>query len=245
MTVEDSSALPSRQALWRYTAPFGLFILLQAVPGILQSAATGQTRATVSFWLTTPEFWVYPLQTLLCAAVLLRFRSAYSRWLNASGAIVGLLVGIVVFAEWISPQWLFQAAPRSAGGFNPHLLPPGAGADGLVYASVVGLRFARLVLVVPALEEIFWRGFLLRYLVREDFTSVPLGTFTWMSFGVVALGFMLEHSTPDWGAALVAGVLYNFVAIRSRSLPACILAHAVTNFLLGCYIMETRQWGFW
>ncbi len=107
------------------------------------------------------------------------------------------------------------------------------------------MRFLRLVAVVPALEEIFWRGFLLRYFIKEDFDAVPFGTYTRWSNVLVAIGFMLEHQMPDWPAALAAGFLYNITAYRTRSLPACILAHAVTNALLGAYIMTTRQWGFW
>jgi hypothetical protein len=56
---------------------------------------------------------------------------------------------------------------------------------------------------------------------------------------------MLEHSVPDWPAALVAGFLYNLVAYRTKSLSSCVLAHGVTNALLGGYIIMTRQWGFW
>ena len=48
-----------------------------------------------------------------------------------------------------------------------------------------------------------------------------------------------------WPAALVTGFLYNVVAVRTRSLPACVAAHAVTNALLGGYVMYTHQWGFW
>jgi CAAX prenyl protease-like protein len=182
---------------------------------------------------------------MVCAAVLLRFRAAYPRWISVAGAVFGGAVGVVVFVAWISPQLFFHAAPRVNGGFDPRLLPPGASAGGVLYAGVVGLRFMRLALVVPVLEEVFWRGFLLRYLVREDFISVPFGTWTPLSFCVVAVGFMLEHSTPDWPAALLTGALYNWVAVRTKSLPACILAHALTNLLLGLYIMQTHQWGFW
>jgi CAAX prenyl protease-like protein len=242
MPQEDSSA-PSSAALWRYVAPFGLFILLQSLPALLRQAP--HPGGATPFWLAVPEFWVYPLQTILCAAVLIWFRSAYPRWINISGFFVGLAVGILVFAEWISPQLLFHAAPRIAGGFNPHQLPPAAGDTAFLYATVVGMRFVRLALVVPVLEEVFWRGFLLRYLVRDDFTGVPFGTFTPIAFGVVVAGFTIEHSAPDWPVALVAGALYNFVAIRTRSLPACVLAHAATNLLLGIYIMRTGQWGFW
>ena len=99
--------------------------------------------------------------------------------------------------------------------------------------------------MVPFVEEIFWRGFLLRYLIREDFESVPFGTFSWRSFALVTVFFALEHQPADYPAALLTGALYNWIAIRTRSLSSCILAHAITNLLLGVYIMATRQWGFW
>jgi CAAX prenyl protease-like protein len=232
------SAASSSQ-LSRYVAPFGLFIVLQALPGMVRSAGPAP------FWRVVPEFWVYPLQTFACAALLLRFRAAYPRWINAAGALFGAAAGVFVFVAWISPQLFLHVAPRVSGGFDPHRLPPGSEVGGALSAGVVGLRFVRLVLVVPVLEEVFWRCFLLRALVREDFTSVPFGTWTPLSFSVVAIGFMLEHNVPDWPAALVTGVLYNWVAIQTKSLPACILAHAVTNLLLGVYIMQTHQWGFW
>ena len=57
--------------------------------------------------------------------------------------------------------------------------------------------------------------------------------------------FGLAHCGPDFVPALACGALFNWIAIRTRSLSACVLAHAVTNLLLGFYIMTTRQWGFW
>ena len=109
----------------------------------------------------------------------------------------------------------------------------------------LGVRLLRLIVVVPLLEELFWRGFLLRYLIREDFTKVPVGEFSWLSFGVVTAGFVFEHSFADWPAALLTGALYNIVAYRTRSLSSCVLVHAVTNALLGVYVLRTGQWGFW
>ena len=113
------------------------------------------------------------------------------------------------------------------------------------YWSTVLLRFARLVVVVPLVEEIFWRGFLLRYFINEKFDTVPIGTFSWLSFAVVTSGFAFIHNRADWPAAVITGALYNLVAYRTRSLASCVLAHAVTNLLLGLWIMNTHQWGFW
>ncbi len=229
---------PARRDLWLYVGPFALFILLQTVPGLIKNPA-----ATAPWFLRTPEFWVYPLQTLLCGAFLFYHRRDYPRGISPLAALVGLVAGVIVFALWISPQAFFGFAPR-LDGFDPSRLL----ADGqptATYYATVALRFARLVLVVPCLEEIFWRGFLLRYLIREDFTALPFGSWSPLSFGVTTVGFLLEHSRPDWSAALVTGIVYNLVATRTRSLSACVLAHAVTNALLGGYVMQTHQWGFW
>ena len=105
--------------------------------------------------------------------------------------------------------------------------------------------YNRLVIIVPIVEELFWRGFLLRYCIREDFENVPFGTFSWRSFLIISVAFCFEHTPPDWPAALVTSALYNIVAYKTRSLRACVIAHAVTNLLLGLYVLKTQQWGFW
>ena len=191
------------------------------------------------FWLTHPEFWLYPVQTLCCAALLAWFWRDYD-FGRVRGVLFTLGVAIVVFAIWISPQALLGFAPRTEG-FNPDVL---ANQPAAYYLTLV-FRFLRLVVVVPLVEEIFWRGFLLRYLIDEKFDRVPFGTFSWFSFGAVTLGFTLVHSPADWAAAAITGVLYNAVAIRTKSLASCVLAHAVTNLLLGLWIVQTKQWGFW
>ena len=95
------------------------------------------------------------------------------------------------------------------------------------------------------MEEIFWRAFLLRFVIDEHFEQVPFGKFSWLSFAIVTVAFTFSHSRPDWLAAFVCGMLYNVVAFRSRSLASCILAHATTNLLLGLWIMQTPPMGFW
>jgi CAAX prenyl protease-like protein len=184
-------------------------------------------------------YLVFPLQTVVCAGVLAYFWREY-RLETPRRAWLAVGIGIVVFALWISPQVVFHWAAR-VKGFDPDIF---AGRPRLYWGEVV-LRFLRLVIVVPLLEEIFWRGFLLRYLVGERFDAIPFGTYSPMVNVLVAVGFMLEHSPQDWPAALAAGFLYNLVAYRTKSLSSCALAHGLTNALLGGFIMMTRQWGFW
>ena len=230
MDVVDTPA--NGRKLTAYTLPMAVFLgALAAVAGL--KAIGG------SFWLDSPEYWVYPLQTLLCAALLFWYRREYE-FNGVRQPLVAIAVGIVVLVMWISPQALFGFAPRTEG-FNPTIFADQPAA----YWATVLFRFLRLVVIVPLVEEIFWRGFLLRYFVDEKFDRVPFGTFSWLSFGVVSVGFMFVHSMADWPAALLTGALYNFVAYRTKSLVACVLAHAVTNLLLGLWIMSSRQWGFW
>lgn len=192
-----------------------------------------------SFWLRSPEYWIYPLQTVLCGGLLIWFWREYDFHRPARLLFV-LLMGVLVFILWISPQQFFNFPPRKVG-FDPDFF---AGRPWL-YWPTIGLRLVRLVVVVPLVEEIFWRGFLLRFLIDEHFESVPFGAFSWTSFVVVAALFGFSHSPEDWVAAFVTGAIYNVVAYRTKSLVSCVLTHAITNLLLGIWILQTRQWGFW
>jgi CAAX prenyl protease-like protein len=222
-----------RSPIAAYTAPFLVFM------GGLVLVSVVQGVGGESLWLKRPEYWVYPLQTVLCALVLVFYWRQYD-FAKRGGALLALLAGLVVLGLWIAPQAVL-GFPARGEGFDPTVFEE----DSALYWMTVTARFARLVVIVPLVEEIFWRGFLMRYLVREDFQNVPVGTFQWKSFLLVAVFFMLVHSTADWPAALLCGLIYNFVAVRTGSLAACVLAHAITNLGLGIYIMATRQWGFW
>jgi uncharacterized protein len=231
-SMDSLSNTDTRRKLLAYVLPMAVFILSLALVSPLKKAGDG-------FWLASPEYWLYPLQTFVCAGLLFWFRRDYD--LQAPrGLFFTIGVAILVFVIWISPQQFFGFGARTEG-FNPDTF---AGQPGAYWATVA-LRFLRLVIIVPLVEEIFWRGFLLRYFVDEKFTHVPIGTFNWLSFTVVTIGFTLAHSYADWIAAGITGVLYNVIAYRTKSLTSCVIAHAVTNLLLGIWIMSTRQWGFW
>jgi CAAX prenyl protease-like protein len=222
----------ARHKLAAFALPMTAFLLLLALSSLLGNLGG-------PFWLSSPEFWIYPAQTLSCGALLLRFWREYA--LSAPRQIVlSVAVAFIVFGSWIAPQKLFGFAPR-LDGFNPEVF---SGQPAVYWAAIV-FRFLRLVVIVPLVEEIFWRGFALRYFINEKFYTVPIGGFSWLSFALVTVGFGLSHARADWIAALVAGALYNCVAYRTKSLASCILAHAITNLLLGLWIMKTGQWGFW
>jgi hypothetical protein len=215
-----------------FTLPMAVFVTLLGLTSAGNRPETGS-------WFSYPAYWIYPAQTAVCGALLLWFWRDYEfRPPRKIWFAVG--IGLVVFAVWIAPQQFLEFAPRTVG-FDPEFFAKGS----TLYWITVLLRFLRLVVVVPLVEEIFWRGFLLRYLISEKFTTVTIGTFSWVSFLVVTLAFGFAHSRADWIAALLCGALYNLVVYRTRSLASCVIAHAMTNLLLGLWIMQTRQWGFW
>lgn len=232
MNEPGISKAPDKRKLLAYALPMLLFVLLLGVSSALK-------RPGAALWLAAPEFWVYPLQTLLCAAVLVYFRREYE-FRRFRRPIFSILVALLVFVLWIAPQQFFGFPPRAVG-FNPDTF---SGEPGLFWSTVV-FRFIRLAVVVPFVEEIFWRGFLLRYLISEKFEAVPFGTFSRFSCAVVTVAFGCSHSLPDWPAALMTGALYNYLAYRTKSLTSCICAHGLTNIALGFWIFATKQWGFW
>ena len=225
-----------------YLAPFGAFMLLSMLGELVAFGFKGSN----SLLVTSPQYWVFPLQAIVCGAVIAKFWRHYAFKIPRN---IGFTLGVSVFVLllWVSPQAFLHFPPRLAG-FDPTIFasnPP-------LYGLTIGLRFLRLAIVVPLMEEIFWRGFLLRDLIDSgDFTRVPFGSYTLKSCLLVAVIFALFHwgrevyPGQDLVPALITGVLYNWVAYRTKSLASCVLAHSATNLILGGYIMQTKQWGFW
>jgi CAAX prenyl protease-like protein len=95
----------------------------------------------------------------------------------------------------------------------------------------------------PVMEEIFWRSFGLRYATTPEFTSLPIGSFSWQGFAIVAALFGAAH--PEWLVAVLCAAAYALLLRYTRSLFACVIAHAVTNLSLGLYVLTTGHWRFW
>lgn len=224
--------MSDRKQLAASISPMALFVALLGLIALLH-------KIDNSLWFRSAEYWIYPLQTILCGALLIWFWREYPLH-RPERIVLGIAIAVFVFLIWISPQQFFGFAVRS-DGFNPDVFA----AHPALYWSTIGFRLVRLVVVVPLIEEIFWRGFLLRYLIDEKFNNVVFGKFSWLSFSGVTVAFTLVHSPADWPAAIITGMLYNGVAYWTKSLSTCVVAHGVTNLLLGFWIMQTKQWGFW
>jgi CAAX prenyl protease-like protein len=154
-------------------------------------------------------------------------------------------IGIAVFVLWIAPDLLFKGY-RHFWLFENALT--GKAETSLSSTALnwpmLALRMIRAVVIVPIVEELFWRAWMMRWLIDNDFEKVPLGKYSAQSFWVVAVLFASEHGSY-WDVGLAAGIIYNWWIVRTRSLGDLILAHAVTNGILGAYVIAFGKWEYW
>jgi CAAX prenyl protease-like protein len=156
------------------------------------------------------------------------------------------LIGVAVFAIWIAPDQLFPGYRHFWLFENPVMgrLQAGLAAEDRGHGAILWLRALRAVAIVPVVEELFWRGWLMRWLISAPFEKVPLGTWSAQAFWIVALLFASEHG-PYWDVGLAAGVIFNWWMVRTRSLGDLVATHAIANACLIAYVVGTGRWEYW
>lgn len=236
-----------------HVGPLVVFLLLSFVPGWFRDGGPG-----APWYILQPEHWWFPVQTIACMGLLWWWRKQYRLPPGKPWHLVfALVLAVVGIALWVLPGWLFHqwGIPSKATGwkwlglmdrsqgFDPTLLADHPGGPEVS----VTFRFVRSVLLVPLVEELCWRGWLMRYVNAGDkpFTSVPFGKHSWRAFWVTTMAVALVHRPEDWVAAILWGALVYGLAVKTKSLRACVLMHAFGNLLLGIYILRTGQYGYW
>ena len=208
-------------------APFVIFILLTAGQGQFGPASAYWfylAKTIVGLWLVV-EMW--PLV-------------AEMRWAFSWEAVV---IGVAVMVMWVGIDPYY---PKP--GFTK-VIPENSNPN-LVFGDHTPLTWLFLLVhlfgmtvVVPPLEEVFYRSFLYRFIAKPNFLEVPLNQFLLVPFLVTAAIFGFEHS--QWLAGILCGVAYQWLVLRKNRLGDAITAHAITNFLLGIYIIWRGAWNFW
>jgi len=213
----------------RYVAPFVVFLAFLALQSVLP----------------LPLMADFLLRTAVLGGVLLFYSRPVIR-LRPAFPLSTILLGAAVFIVWIGPDllfphyrqhWVFQNALTGAARTS---MPTTA----LTEPWPLFLRVLRAAVITPIVEELFWRAWLMRWLISPRFSTVPLGAYSPSAFWLTAVLFASEHG-PYWDVGLAAGILYNWWMIRTKSLADCILAHAVTNGLLCAWVIATHNWQYW
>jgi membrane protease YdiL (CAAX protease family) len=229
-------------------APFAVFLVLTALQG---------------HWGEGLRYWVYLAKTIVGVALIWMMRPvvAEMRWAFSWEAVV---VGVAVFVIWVGldgwypsldelmrkylcpllksiglESWCPQPAANKLP-WNPNA-QFGQG-SALAWVFVV-VRILGSSIVVPPLEEVFYRSFLYRYIVKPDFLAVSLGTFQAVALVLTAVIFGFTHY--EWLAGILCGFAYQGLVIWKRRLGDAMTAHAITNFLLGVWVVWRGVWHFW
>lgn len=224
-------------------------------------ALQGLEKAGIGARMMYP--WSYALKSVLCAALFLWLKPwrIYSA-LQLRNVVPALLVGLLVAGLWILPEmprlkgcapglqdfyhrWMIMM-PGSLPSYYPEL-PPGhiswSYAPREAGWMLTVFKLVGSSCVIAVIEEFFFRGFLYRWQANHRFWRQPLTEFDLQPFLITVVVFGLEHDR--WLMGMVAGAAYGALVVLRGDIWAAALAHGVTNFALGVYVINTRQYGFW
>lgn len=220
-----------RRSAFARCAPFFLFMALLALRGALADAG-----------LSLDARWIYGASVLATGALLAFFWREYGELARAnlpstSEGLLGVATGIVVFVLWIhlDAPWMQTGAPTAT-------FVPLDAAGGLDWP-LIAVRWIGAALLVPVMEELFWRAFLMRWIQNATFEAVDPQRVGLKAIVLSTFVFMLAHTL--WLAAIVAGLAYAWLYRRTGKLWVAVIAHAVTNGALGIWVVMTGNWAFW
>ena len=153
---------------------------------------------------------------------------------------LAVVVGLVMFAIWVGiEKFVHYPHLGDRAAYNPFEKIPDAG----LRTAFIAVRFFGLALLVPFMEEIFWRSFGLRYASQTNFQDLAIGKFTQVGAGLTCAVFALAH--PEWIPALIFAAGMTALVWKTKSIFACVVAHAVTNLALGIYVVTQSAWSLW
>lgn len=210
----------------------------------------------IAHMLGDPEGWKYAIRSAVCLGLFIWLRPW--RWyprLNPRNLPLAGAVGIAVLIAWVIGEtpWMAQHLPLVHELYVKYgILPlgemrepmtsfpyaPDATGWPLTMTRILGSAF-----VIGIIEEFFWRGWLYRWMQGRNFLKVDHGAYERIAFFAVAFVFGLEHK--EWLAGFAAGLAYGWLYIRTRDIWATALAHALTNFALGWYVLWADAYQFW
>jgi CAAX prenyl protease-like protein len=229
--VRPAAAAPS---ILPYAAPMFAYVILSSVEGYLPQAENHPS----ALWYPL----AYTVKVVVVGIAAWWYRSAWQdlRPLpRLSHVALAALLGVIVWGLWIGLDGYYPALPflGRRAAFDPAALAP------LPRGLFIGVRLLGLVVLVPLVEELFWRSFLIRWLIDQEFSKVPIGRVTPLSAAASSAFFALVH--PEWLPALLTGLLWAFLLWCTKSVSACVLSHATANLVLGSYVIAAGAWKYW
>ncbi len=190
-------------------------------------------------------FWypiAYAVRVAIVAALAWWYRETWKdlRPLpSLANLVLAIITGGLVILLWIGLDGHYPSLPflSQRAAFDPSRLTVSS------RWWFIMVRMLGLVVLVPLIEELFWRSFLIRWLIDQNFRRVPIGRVTPVTAVVSAALFATAH--PEWLPALLTGLLWAWLLWQTKSLSACVASHVVANLALGIYVIVTGEWKYW
>lgn len=210
--------------------PFAVFMVFLALRGYMPADLGLDAR------------WIYGVQTLVVAGLMAWYWRGYGELVrqnlpDASETAWAVIVGLIVFVIWIQLDAPWMHLGGAAASFVP------LDAAGQPIWPLIALRLIGAALVVPLMEELFWRSFLMRWIQNPVFERVDPQQVGVRAIVLSTFVFTLAHTL--WLAAIVAGLAYAWLYRKTGKLWVAVIAHAVTNGMLGVWVIATGRWEFW
>ena len=218
-----------KRPAWPRVLPFATYLAFIFLADMLGRLGVGPA----------PLRWLYPVKIAVVLGLLLAYRDHYEELsparLSWRAGLTAVAAGVLVLLLWINLNAGWMKLGEGAG-FDPVT-------DGRIDWLLVAVRIAGAALVVPVMEELFWRSYLMRWITSARFLQVRPAQLGLRPFVVTVVLFGFEHNL--WLAGIVAGAMYSVLYMRSGTLWSPIVAHGVTNGLLGAWIISTGNWTYW
>lgn len=226
-TTDDASPLP-------YILPMGAFLALTA----LESYLPRPSATVISPWYPL----AYTVKVAIVAAVACLYRSTWRDLRpvpSAATLAVSSVLGLAITGVWVALDGWYPALPFQGHreAFDPSTL------SAVGRWAFIAVRLVGLAVLVPLIEELFWRSFLMRWVIDSRFEHIPIGQVTPAAAAVTSVCFALEH--PEWLPGLITGLAWAELLRRTRSVSACLVSHAVANLALGLHVIISQNWKFW
>ncbi len=204
--------------------PFAVFAVLTLLQGRFGDSA---------------QYWIYALKTLI-GAWMVWLAWPYVKEMRWKLSWEAVVVAVVIFLAWVGLDGHYPLFAARQETFNPERTYGTGSASTLIF---IAFRIIGSSLIVPPLEEVFYRSFIYRYLVKSDFLKIPLGYFDWRAFLIAGLVFGIGHY--EWLPGILCAFAYQGLVIRKGRLGDAMTAHAITNFLLALWVVARSAYYFW
>ncbi|THB80434.1 MAG: CAAX prenyl protease-related protein [Desulfobacteraceae bacterium] len=190
--------------------------------------------------------WQVPLSALAAwtaaaltiGFLLMKIQSHIRHEIRVNIDLTAVMAGILVFMIWVGLDGYYPLnplIPHISAVTGPDIHPPSW--------ELVGVRLFTSAVILPVMTELFWRSFALRFLINSRFNTIPLGSFSWISFLAVNMLYGVCHER--WLPGIIAGAIYSILLYQRKNLFSPILANGTTQALLGIYTVSTGSWTLW